>query len=56
MIIMAKGDRVTISRANQKGSHYIISLNGRGMTMAHTKEEALQKQKTLQRQVHKNKY
>jgi hypothetical protein len=54
---MTKIQRVTISRPDWarkkdcKEPHYIISVGGRGMTMAHTKEEALRKQKEYQEQV-----
>jgi hypothetical protein len=54
---MTKTQRVTISRPTWarkkdcKNPHYIISVGGRGMTMAHTKEEALRKQKQYREEV-----
>jgi hypothetical protein len=54
---MTKQTRVTISRPpwarkkDCKNPHYIISVGGHGMTMAHTKDEALRKQHELREQV-----
>ena len=42
--------RVTIRK---EGSHYVVSVGGRGMTLAYTKSEALKKQKTFQNQIKK---
>jgi hypothetical protein len=50
LIVIAKGDRVTIKK---EGAHYVVSVNGRGMTLANTKAEARHKQKAFQKQVHK---
>jgi hypothetical protein len=54
---MTKTPRVTISRPpwarlkTCKEPHYIISVGGRGMTMAHSKEEALHKQHELREDI-----
>ena len=42
--------RVTIKKER---SHYVVSVGGRGMTLAYSKKEARRKQKTFQRQLKK---
>lgn len=44
--------RVTIRK---EGSHYVVSVGGRGMTLAYTIAEARRKQKAFQQQLQKNK-
>lgn len=46
---MVKGRRVTIKK---EGSHYVISVAGKGMTLAYTKKEAKKKQKAFQKQIY----
>lgn len=45
--------RVTIKKANPKGNHYVISIGGQGMTMAHSKAEANQKAEAFRKQLRK---
>jgi hypothetical protein len=40
--------RVTIKK---EGSHYVVSVGGKGMTLAFTKSEALDKQKAFREQI-----
>ena len=40
--------RVTIKK---EGSHYVVSVGGKGMTLAFTKAEALSKQKAFREQI-----
>ena len=55
---MTKNPRITISRppwARKKGCkepHYIISVNGHGMEMAHSLKEAKWRQRKYQSQLH----
>ena len=44
--------RVTIRK---EGSHYVVSVGGKGMTLAYTKAEAKNKQKAFQEQLAKGK-
>ena len=44
--------RVTIRK---EGSHYVVSVGGKGMTLAYTKAEAKKKQAAFQKQLKKKK-
>ena len=42
--------RVTIRKERK---HYVVSVGGRGMTLAYSKSEAIKKQKALQKRLNK---
>lgn len=45
--------RVTIKKANPKGNHYVVSVGGIGIAMAHSKAEANKKAEAFRKQLQK---